>query len=415
MQAKRKTDTDKLMKNKDVIQGDSQQIPSVNVAQAESFVKLLDDNQLFVTQNGSAFFFISGGICYSTSSFNLKWDKFYRMVERGFEDFRKTYSFQHSIDYDKKGFANASWKKRELGVRQKFGNFSLLSAEWCACSDFNSREVLEKACNEGFLTARDMRSAEKNNFNIGPLYYFALDHGFKTPADAKKALEIGTNSIKILRMFRRGKFKDVRTAQVASEKGFTKLEDWDDARQRGCSTMKELRALKKYGWATVQEYNRAKNYGFQDNEHPLYEQLSTIPCFNLIWTKMTRQSQNFQQSKRNKSLLKLIRQHPKLLRGMEKYDLHYLWKAAIIHRLEMLSEKQRISLENLREIGHLTLLSDEKISEKEFQEFIYHHPTVHLFGSAIPADGMFEIRTRVKVDKKKKGLVDKKIEKKKEI
>ena len=414
MQAKRKADTDKLMKNKDVIQGDSQQIPSVNVAQAESFVKLLDDNQLFVTQNGSAFFFISEGICYSTSSFNLKWDKFYRMVERGFEDFRKTYSFQHSIDYDKKGFTSASWKKRELEVRQKFGNFPILSAEWCACSDFTSREILEKACNAGFLSGRDMRSAEKNNFTIGPLYYFALEYGFKTPADAKRALEIGTNSRKILRMFRQGKFTDLKTAQVASEKGFTKLEDWDDAQQRGCSTMKELRALKKHGWATVQEYTHAKRLGFKDNQHALYEQLSTMPCYNLIWTKMTQQLQSMQASKRNKSLLKLIRQNPKLLQIMEKYELHYFWKAAIIHRLEMLSNKQRISLENLREIGHLTLLSDEKISEKEFQEFIYHHPTVHLFGSAIPADGMFEIRTRVKVDKKKKGLVDKKIEKKKE-
>ena len=165
------------------------------------FVRLLGNKTLF-TASG-VFFFLDGGVCYETNTHNLAWKKFHRMVEQGFGDLRNTLNFTITTAGDPKGLAKKAWAEREVEVRTRYGNHALLSAEWCANSDFSSREVLEMAAEEGFLTARDERDANKKKHKNGPIYYFAKKYGFKSAKAYKAALALGTDSPEMLRIVRK--------------------------------------------------------------------------------------------------------------------------------------------------------------------------------------------------------------------
>jgi hypothetical protein len=58
-----------------------------------------------------------------------------------------------------------------------------------------------------------------------------------------------------------------------------------------------------------------------------------------------------------------------------------------------------ISLDELQQFAmdqSIPEIPSEKVNADVFREFIYHNPSVHMFGSAVPADGMFECRARGK-------------------
>jgi hypothetical protein len=378
----------KASKNTIPMNADFREGSRVVIGDPGDFVRLLGNKTLF-TASG-VFFFLDGGVCYETNTHNLAWNKFHRMVEKGFGDLRSTLNFTESTTDDPNGLAEEAWAEREVEVRTRYGNHALLTAEWCANSDFSSREVLEKAAEAGFLTARDMRVAKKKKHKNGPIYYFAKKYGFKSAKASKAALALGTDSPEMLRIVRKGKFNDLHTATNASNAGFTQVADWEEANERGCSSMKELEALRKHGWATVMEYNSAMQMGFKDEEHKLYVQLSTKPSNKKIWTSV--QDWNAGRPQFANNILDVIRENPKVLKVKETHGLDLFWQAAIIHLIEPLGDGKTESLEVIKNHVAALVLKNEKMDDKSFQEFIYHHPKVHEFGSAVPADKVFSRR-----------------------
>ena len=155
--------------------------------------------------------------------------------------------------------------------------------------------------------------------------------------------------------------------------------------------MKELEALRKHGWATVMEYNSAIQMGFKDEEHKLYVQLSTKPSNKKIWTSV-QQYRNAGRPQFANKILDIIRENPKVLKVKETHGLDLFWQAAIIHLIEPLGDGKTVPLEMLKKQVAALVLKNEKMDDNSFQEFIYHHPKVHEFGSAVPADKVFSRR-----------------------
>ena len=185
----------------------------IDIAAAADFHKLLGDEVLFVTSKGDRFFFHRNGALYTTPSFNLKWNKFHRLSVKDFGGLQAVLNYDVVYEDDPEGFARKAWTVKEKVVREQRGGHQILSEQWCAASDFSSRESLEAAVVAGFLSQRDMRSALEEGFDNGAVYYFAKAHAFANSIDAKRALSLSINHPRMLAFLKKGKFDNLKTAQ----------------------------------------------------------------------------------------------------------------------------------------------------------------------------------------------------------
>lgn len=365
----------------------------INIAAAADFHKLLGNEVLFVTSKGDLFFFHRNGALYTTQSFNLKWNKFHRLSVKDFSGLQGVLHFNNTYEKDFSNFASKAWADKEKAVCERRGGHPLLSEQWCAASDFSSREFLEDAVATGYLTQRDMMSARDEGFDNGAVYYFAKAFGFRNSNDAKRALSLGINQTTMYSFLKKGRFDDLKTATQAQKRGFTNKKQWDEAVVMGCSSPAELKALKKDGWPTLQAYHAAMKLGFKDTESKLHSRLSETQCFQHIWRSIQQNpTQTFKVG--DPKILGIIRANPKVLKEMEVSKVDQFWQASVLLKLRASALGSLMDLISLERDAQVNQLKCEEMNGDIFREFIYHHPAVHRFGTAITADGVFHCREK---------------------
>jgi hypothetical protein len=122
--------------------------------------------------------------------------------------------------------------------------------------------------------------------------------------------------------------------------------------------------------------------------------LSKNNCFQPLWFSINKHQMTGIVAD---DILAIIRQNPKVLKEMQTSNVDSFWQALILLKLRELAPGSSISFNSLKQASSTIRLNHESFTNDTFREFIYHHPSVHHFGSAVPADGEFQIRKKKKV------------------
>ena len=436
------------MAERNVIRATRKELACINIIYASDFLSMLSKgDQLFFNNDDNEFFFYKDGAIYRTVRFKMDYELFCEHVKIGMDkwvleglshpslayfyateeeeeedeedDFCPYCDFKMESCICEEEEEEAEEEEEEedkipcisqYGKKQLKAAFDRNTAEiaavsehkpdlrnrhWLMSNDFTSKEQRSKVRDAGFWSPKEMQKAKEAGFSWGELYYFAKEFGFENEEEVLRALELETTDRELLIMTDEGGFDSIREAKEAQEMGFSDGPTFHKALELGCDNFEDYEAVTNGGWDDINELDRARGFGFEDGDSKLYQRLSNSDG-TVVKRFFSRFYDSFYRGPPTKPELIVFCKEGglALMEFSDEHDLK-VWQSTIIMRINeielgdmvLLSELERLAFECPSEIwGHSP-------DEAEVRSFIYEDERVHVYGTAIPADGIFERRT----------------------